>query len=66
MFLDYWQALTCISSTTAEKVCENKCGPTIALNSATGLEIYETDAGVALKYETNSNKNTAAVGPACK
>jgi len=65
-FSDYWASLNCTNSTEEEKPCDNKCGVPKGVGNVTGLSIDEEDEGVTLKYETDSKKNTAAVGPECK
>jgi len=79
-FSEYWDALNCTNSTETDKPCENKCGPDQAVHNVTKLEIQDeevekflddaesssTSDGIVVKYESDSKKNTAAVGPVCK
>lgn len=74
---EYWTALNCTNSTEIEKPCENKCGREQKIRNVTNLDILGGDVdfeveddgasgGISLQYETDSKKNTAAVGPVCK
>jgi hypothetical protein len=66
-FAEYFNAINCTNATEEENHCDTKCGPLIPLSNVTGLEINEAETtGEDLKYETDSAKNTAAVGTACK
>jgi len=66
-FSEYFHAMNCTNATANESHCDKKCGILVPLSNVTGLEIKEADdTGDNINYETDSAKNTAAVGAACK
>jgi len=68
-FSDYWTALNCTNTTELEQPCVHKCGQEVEIANVTNLEMNDPeneDDVSEFKYEADSKKNDAAVGPACK